>query len=222
LTVAAASDLTNVQSDLAATFRKFEPTVQVRFVNGASAMLAQQIDSGAAYDVFLSANAAFIDRLGSFRKVLPESIESYATGRVGVLWRDGKHHSLNDLTENWVRFVALPNPRLAPYGVAAQQALEHARLWEKVKPKIVYGENVRQALQLFDSGNADVVLTSDSLLQGRNAELLPADWHQAIVQKGGIVASSHNQSVAKHFLVFLVGPVGQSIFAKYGFGSPKP
>jgi molybdate transport system substrate-binding protein len=220
--VAAASDLTNLQADLTNAFRKFEPTVRVRFVIGASAMLAQQIESGAPYDVFLSANADFVDRLGSFGKVVPDSIESYATGRVGILWRDGKRHGLSDLTENWVRFVALPNPKLAPYGVAAQQALEHAKLWEKVKGKIVYGENVRQTLQLFDSANADAVLTSDSLLQGRNAELIPADQHQPITQKGGIVAASQNQPAARKFLAFLISPAGQSIFAKYGFASLKP
>jgi molybdate transport system substrate-binding protein len=140
LTVAAASDLTNLEPALAAAFRKYEPKVEVRFVTAASAMLKQQINSGAPYDVFLSANAEFVDQLASSRKLASESVKSYATGRVGVLWSDKKHHNINDLTQSWVRFVALPNPKLAPYGVAAQQALEHAGIWKQVQPKVVYGE----------------------------------------------------------------------------------
>ncbi len=191
LTVAAASDLTNLEPELAAAFSK---EGEVRFVTAASGVLSQQIENGAPYDVFLSANAQFVDRLASNGKVVPSSVLTYAVGRVGVLWRDGKSHSLSDLSQKWVRFVALPNPKLAPYGVAAVQALQHAGVWEFVSQKAVYGENVRQTLQMFESGNADAVLTSDSLLQGKSAQVIPADWHQPVVQKAGIVASSSNQA----------------------------
>jgi molybdate transport system substrate-binding protein len=222
LTVAAASDLTNVEPALAAAFRKYEPKTEVRFVTAASAMLREQIDSGAPYDVFLSANAEFVDKLASSGKLTSTSVKSYATGRVGILWKDQKRHNINDLTQSWVRFVAMPNPKLAPYGVAAHQALEHAGIWKQVQPKVVYGENVRQTLQLFESGNADAVLTSDSLLQGKSADLIPADWHKPIVQKGGIVAASANQQVAHKFLDFVLSPDGQAVFAKFGFGAPTP
>jgi len=220
LTVAAASDLTNLQPALTAGFRKYEPKIEVRSVIAASAMLKEQIASGAPYDVFLSANAEFVDQLASSGKLVPESVKAYAAGRVGMLWSDKKHHSLNDLAQSWVRFVALPNPKLAPYGVAAQQALEHAGIWKQVQPKVVYGENVRQTLQLFESGNADVVLTSDSLLQGKDPDLIPADWHRPIIQKGGIVAASSNQQAARKFLDFVLSPAGQAIFAQFGFGTP--
>lgn len=220
LTVAAASDLTQVQPALVGSFGKMQPGVRVRFVTEASGVLAQQIQNGAPYDVFLSANAHFVDQLGSNGKLTAGSIRSYAVGQVGVLWRDGKHHTLSHLAQSWVRFVALPNPKLAPYGVAAQQAIEHAGLWKAVQPKVVYGENVRQALQLFDSGNADAVLTSASLLGGRNPDMVPNSWHQPIVQKAGIVAGSPNQAAAREFLAFLVSPAGQAVFAKFGFGKP--
>jgi molybdate transport system substrate-binding protein len=219
LTVAAAADLSSLEPLLAQQFEKTNP-IRVRFVTAASAMLSEQIENGAPYDIFLSANSQFIDRLGSFGKVVPDSIRAYAVGRVGVLWRDGKSHELKDLTENWVRFVALPNPQLAPYGAAARQALEHAGVWKQVQPKVVYGENVRQALELFDSGNADAVLTADALLQGRNGELLPPDWHAPIIQKVGIVAASRNRDAAKKFVSFLLSPAGQAIFAQFGFGPP--
>ena len=219
LTVAAASDLAPLQNQLATACRKNEPNWTVRFVNGASALLAQQIENGAPYDVFLSANAGFVDRLASNRKLLPESVRPYAIGRVAILWRDEKRHPLSELAQSWVRFVALPNPKLAPYGVAAQESLEHAGVWEFVRQKVVYGENVRQALQLFESGNADAVLTAAALVQGKNPELIPAAWHQPIVQKAGIVASTPNRGAAEKFLDFLLSPPAQAIFTRFGFSN---
>jgi molybdate transport system substrate-binding protein len=185
-------------------------------------MLSQQIANGAPYDVFLSANAQFIDQLASNGKLRPDSVRAYATGRVAILWSDKKSHPVSDLTQNWVRFVALPNPKLAPYGLAAQQALEHAGLWAVVKERVVYGENVRQALQLFDSGNADAVLTADSLVHDRKPDLIPADWHQPILQKAGIVSATGHADAAQTFLKFLTGPDGQAVLAKFGFGPVTP
>ncbi len=220
LTVAAASDLTDLEPLLSSSFGKIHPGNRLRFVTASSAILAQQIANGAPYDVFLSANAQYVDRLSSSGKLASDSIRTYATGRVAILWRDGKHHPINDLAQNTVRFVALPNPKLAPYGVAAQQALEHAGIWKQVQPKVVYGENVRQTLQLFESGNADAAITSDSLLQGKNPQLIPAAWHQPITQKAGIVAGSKNVEAARKFLDFLVSPDGQAVFTQFGFGGP--
>ncbi len=222
LTVAAAADLSSLEPDLTSSFGKSAPGPQIRlrFVNAASAVLTQQIQNGAPYDVFLSANAEYVDRLSSFGKLDPASVRAYGIGRVGLLWSDKKHHSFSDLAQNWVRFVALPDPKLAPYGAAATQALEHAGIWKAVQPKIVYGENVREALQLFESGNADAVLTSASLLEGKNPQLVPDDWHQPILQKAGIVAASPNRAAAEAFMKFLLSPAGQAVFAKFGFGAP--
>ncbi|MBV9761503.1 MAG: molybdate ABC transporter substrate-binding protein [Acidobacteriaceae bacterium] len=214
LTIAAAADLSSLQVPLAKAYA--DP---VRFVIASSAVLAQQIENGAPYDVFLSANAAYVDRLASSRKLDPASVCIYTRGRVGLLWRDGRHHPFKDLTQDWVRIVALPNPRLAPYGVAAQQSIEHAGIWPKVQPKVVYGENVRETLELFTSGNADAVLTSNSLLRGKNPDLVPSEWHAPIVQKGGIVAGAKNLDAAQRFMNFLTGPAGQAVFADFGFES---
>src|SRR4051812_37427008 len=89
LTIAAASDLTNLESPLAAAFEKTNPSVHIRWVTAASAILSQQIDNGAPYDVFLSANAAYVEQLAAKRKIEPNSVIDYASGRVGVLWRGG-------------------------------------------------------------------------------------------------------------------------------------
>ncbi len=220
LTVAAASDLTNLEPALTIAFRKNEPKVELKFVTAASAALMQQIENGAPYDVFMSANAGYVDQLASNGKLVPASLTAYAVGQLGILWKDGKHHPFSDLGQSSVKVVALPNPKLAPYGVAAQQSLEHAGLWNIVSPKVVYGENVRQTLQLFESGNADVVLTSDSLMGGKNPEVIQADWHKPIIQKAGIVAASSQQTTAQAFMKFLNGPEAADIFTRYGFSKP--
>ena len=127
LTVAAASDLIPVQPAL----QKAQPNLQIRFVNAASAVLSQQIDNGAPYDVFLSANAH--SSTNWLRTVNCAPIRSVPTPPAGSRFcgSDKKPHPVSDLTQNWVRFVALANPRLAPYGAAAQQALEHAEALDR-------------------------------------------------------------------------------------------
>lgn len=217
LTVAAAADMSSAEHDLTDSFHKAFPADSVRFSFAASGALAQQIANGAPYDLFLSANESFVDQLAVTQKILPDSVHVYAFGQLGILWRDAKPHHLNELTEKWVRFAAIANPRLAPYGAAAQQSLEHENLWDTVRTKIVFGENVRQALQMFDTGNADVVLTAYSLLVGRpGAAIIPDDWHKPIRQKVGIVAASQNLDAARHFLAFLASPSGARILSEHG------
>ena len=207
--------------ELQKAFCRSDKSCAIRFVNSSSSALSQQIANGAPFDVFMSANAEYADRLGHSGKLLPSSVRVYTVGRVGVLWKDGKRHPLRELATAPIKFVGLPNPKLAPYGVAAQQALEYAGLWTMVQPKVVYGENVRQTLQLLESGNADAILTSDSLLQGKDAEVIPDDWHKPILQKAGLVTASPNRELARRFLDFLTGADGQAVFARYGF-SPLP
>lgn len=211
ITVAAAADLTAAEPALSAAFEKTNPNLKVRFVTGASTALAQQIKNGAPYDVFLSANVELVDQLGL------EAARNYATGHVAALWRDGKPHDLKDLLQPDVKFVALANPQLAPYGLAARKALEKAGLWEKVQGKVVYAENVRQALQLFDSGNADVALTAASLLIDRHSQWVEGG---TVAQRGGIVRGRPETKAAVRFMDWLVSKEGQAVLAKFGFDRP--
>jgi molybdate transport system substrate-binding protein len=212
LTIAAASDLSSAEPMLTAAFEKTNPSIRVRFVNGASAALAQQIQQGAPFDAFLSANVVLVDQLQL------ASPKTYAVGHVAMLWKDSKPHPLNDLAGPGVRFMALPNPKLAPYGLAAKQVLQRAGLWDKIQLKIVYAENVRQALELFDSGNADAVLTSASLIINRHPQILPSE----VLQKGGIVPATKMPEAAQKFLDWLVSPPAQQILATFGFDKPTP
>ncbi len=210
LTVAAAADLSAAEPALASAFEKTSPLVRVRFVTGASTALAQQIQAGAPFDVFLSANIDLVDQLHL------DSPKMYTVGHIAVLWKDGKPHPLTDLTLPTVRFVALANPKLAPYGLAAQQELQRSGLWDKLQGKIVYAENVRQTLQLFDTGNADAVLTALSLVIDRHPQIV----RSVIPQKGGIVPDTKSHKEAQAFMDWLVSPQAQQILAKYGFDKP--
>ena len=190
ITIAAAADLSAAEPGLTSRFEKAHPAIRVRFANGASTALAQQIQQGAPFDVFLSANVELVAKLRL------DSAKTYAVGHVAMLWRDGKPHPLSELGSSGVRYVAMANPKLAPYGLAAEQVLQRSGLWDKVQSKIVYAENVRQTLQLFDSGNADAVLTSLSLVIGRKPQIVPSE----VVQKAGIVRGSKERQAAEVFM----------------------
>ncbi len=222
LTVAAAADMASAEKDLTSSFHEIYPSDQMRFVFAASGALSQQIANGAPYDVFLSANEQFVDQLAAARKVLPDTVHVYALGELGILWRDGKSHQIKDLQEAQIRLIAIANPKLAPYGAAAREALEHEHLWETVQSKVVFGENVRQTLQILESGNADAVLTAFSLMIGRpGASVIPSDWHKPIRQKAGVIAASSNVELARKFLAFLQGPGGSAILRRHGLNPAK-
>ncbi len=210
LTVAAAADLSAAEPALAAAFEKTNPSLSIRFVTGASTALAQQIQHGAPFDLFLSANVDLVDSLHL------DEAKIYTVGHIAILWKDGKDHPLTDLTNPQIRFVAIANPKLAPYGLAAQHELQRLGLWDKLQPKIVYAENVRGTLQLFDSGNADAVLTALSLVTTRHPQIVRSE----IVQKAGIVPATKSPQPARAFLDWLLSPEAQQLLARYGFNKP--
>lgn len=218
LTVAAAADLASAQQDLADGFSRLQP-VSVRFSIGASGLLAKQIENGAPFDVFLSANEKFVKDLAAKGAVDQSTIRIYAVGRLGLWSRDGKIRSIAELTGPGVKRVAIANPQIAPYGVAAREFLERAGVWKSVEPKIVYGENVTQAFQYAESGNADAAITSWTLVSSKNGILLPPD-HSPIRQACGVVAASKQKEIAEKFLKFLLSPEGLAILSRHGLVQP--
>jgi molybdate transport system substrate-binding protein len=173
VTVAAAASLHGVMTRLVAG-HEARGEGPVTLVFGASGQLAQQITNGAPYDVFLSANRAWVERLMRGDHVRPGTVTPFAAGRLVLLL--ATHAELENapaladgavlarLRGDAFRHIALANPAHAPYGVAARQALQRAGLWEALGDKLVYGENVRQAQQFVESGNADAGLVALSLL----------------------------------------------------------
>lgn len=220
LLVAAAADLSPLEPALTKAFLH-ATGIRVRFVLGSSGMLARQIEQGAPYDVFLSANEKFVADLTKQGRLEPESVGTYAYGRVGLWSKSGSVRSLAELAGPAVLHLAIANPAHAPYGLAAEEVLKNQRLWGKIQAKVVYGENVRQALEYAQSGNADAVITAWSLLWDRGGILLPESWHSPIRQACGVVKSTGRRVEAKKFLGFLASPEGRAILKRYGLFPPK-
>jgi len=213
LIIAAASDLAPLAPKLEQAYKE-----KVRFTLASSGSLKQQIENGAPFDVFLSANEQYVKDLAAAGLVTDAT--SYAIGRIALWSPNGSVTSLADLIKSSVIHLAIPNPQHAPYGVAARQALESQGVWKDVEPKIVYGENVRQALQFAESGNADAVITSWTLLIGKG-KLLPDQWHAPIRQTGAVVKSTSQPDAARRFLKFLLGAEAQKILNNGGLWSFK-
>lgn len=216
LIVAAASDL----APLTAPLEKGFPAAHVKFSLASSGALMHQIENGAPFDVFLSANDQYVAELAHKGDVDPSTVLVYATGRLALWSRDGSVKSVGDLKNAKVVHVAIANPEHAPYGVAARQMLENRGLWSALQSKIVYGENVSQALQFAETGNADAVITSWTLLKGRGI-LLPDSWYSPIRQAGAVVRSSAQPSLARQFLKFLTGPEGRRLLQSGGLFPPR-
>ena len=106
--------------------------------------------------------------------------------------------------------------------MAAEQLLRSLHLWEKTKPKLVFGENIRQTLQLAESGNADIAIVAWSLVLSKGGLLLPDTGHQPIRQAGGIVTGSKRQNEARKLLDLLASAPGRDLLRRFGFGPPQP
>jgi molybdate transport system substrate-binding protein len=225
LTVGAASDLTNAFDEIGREFQKTTGT-KVVFNFGSSGMLAKQIEQGAPIDLFAAANIDFVNQLEQKGLIFPDTKKAYARGRI-VLWtaqNSGvKIEKLSDLTLPDIKRVAIANPEHAPYGMAARQALERAGLWDAVKPKIVYGENIRQTMQYAQTGNVEVAIVALSLTPGSDGHwlLVSDELHNPLDQVFAVIKGAKNESAARAFVDFVVGEPGQAIMKRYGFTKPN-
>lgn len=230
LRVAAAADLQAVFQDLGGRFQK-ETGHTVELTFGSSGNFFSQIQNGAPFDMFFSADIDYPARLEAAGSIEPGSLYRYATGRI-VLWarKDSTidvKQGLQTLTDSRVRKVSIANPEHAPYGRAAVAALRHAKIYEKVRDKLVLGENVSQAAQFVESGNADVGILALSLAlapplksAGTYYEI-PASFYPAIDQASVILKSSKQKEIARQFLTFLERPDIAEFMRNNGLDVPE-
>jgi len=224
LTIAAAANLTDVFSEVARAF-KARTGVDVIFSYGATAQLAQQIDNGAPFDLFAAADTKHVDDLVLTRKLVADSRRVYALGRL-ALWIPSaeqiEFREWKDLGAAKIRFIAIAQPELAPYGFAAVEALKNAGLWDRVQPKVVYANSVNMAKQLAASGNTEAAFTAYSLVLHERGTVLQVDPHlyHPLDQAMAIVASSARMEEARKFQAFLLGAEGRAILAKSGYSAP--
>lgn len=229
--VAAAADLRFALNELTAAFKSAHPNVDVTVSYGSSGSFFAQLLNRAPFDVFLSADLNYPRQLADRGLILPGTEFTYGIGRV-VLWTlasspiDVTHAGMNALTDPRVRHVAIANPEHAPYGRAAESALRSAGVYERVAPKLVFGENVSQALQFVQSGSAEVGIIALSLAvspavenAGRFLEI-PLDSYPPIEQGGAILSWASNAEAARLFRSFMLSGDARGVLRRYGFFPP--
>jgi len=229
ITVAAASDLQFAFQDVAARFQK-DTGKKVQLIFGSSGNFFTQIQNGAPFDVFFSADIDYPKKLDATGLVEPGTLYQYATGKI-VLWVPNESkldlgQGLRVLLDPSIKKIALANPKHAPYGRAAVAAIKHEDLYDKVSAKFVLGENISQTASFVTSGSADVGIVALSLAlapamkqKGRYAEI-STDAYPPLEQAAVILKSSQKKDIARQFLEFLKTPTILELLRSYGFSVP--
>jgi molybdate transport system substrate-binding protein len=225
LRVAAASDLLFAFEEVGAAFEKATGRRAV-FSFGSTGLLEKQIAEGAPFDVFAAADTAYADDAVKAGACLADSRAIYAIGRIALLAPKTAAYfpqRMADLTDPRVSRVAIANPDHAPYGRAAKQAMVRAGVWPSVQSKLAQGDNVHQALDFVQSGNADVAIVALSLALATDDQwsVVPAELHDRIDQ--ALVVCTRGKAgpaAGQRFVTYLTSAEGRAVMHKYGFGFP--
>ena len=227
VTIAAAADLKFALDEIVDQFSRSHPGDKVEAIYGSSGKFQTQIQQGAPYDLFFSADIAYPRALAA-AGFAASPVKPYAIGRL-VLWSaslDARKLQLADLAAPQFKRIAIANPKHAPYGKRAEEALRAASVWEKVKDRLVFGENIAQTAQYVQTGNAQVGLLALSLAlnpelarQGGHA-LIPDNLHQPLEQGFIITRRAAANPVAARFADYMDSSEARALMAKYGFVLP--
>ena len=227
LTVSAAISLTNALQEIKSLYQRSKPNVNITYNFGASGALQQQIEQGAPVDVFFSAASKQIDALQQKKLLFPGTRINLLTNRLVLITpRNGSTLSnFTDLTRPQVKRIAIGEPRSVPAGQYAQELLTNLKIFDTLKSKLVYGNNVRQVLTFVETGNADAGIVyatdakqSDSVRVGTTA---PASLYSPINYPIAVLKDSKNVAAARDFVQFLSSSQARGVFQKYGFGTAR-
>lgn len=228
--IAAAADLVYCLDELNKAYREAHPDTELKVSTGSSGNFFAQIKNGAPFDVFLSADVSYPQALLDAGLADKTSLSIYAVGRI-VLWTNTDKiditAGLPSLTSNDIKKVAIANPDHAPYGKAAKAALEHFQLWDKLKDKIVLGDNIAQTAQFIQTGNAEAGVVALSLVLAPNLAKaghwveIPADSYPPLKQAAVITNQGASNPAAGAYLAFLRSAAARAIFDKFGFRLPE-
>ena len=193
--------------------------------DGSTGKLFAQIENGAPFEVFLSADAERPRRLEADRQAVAGTRFAYALGRL-ALWsaRDDFVRDEAVLRSDDFAHLAIANPELAPYGVAARDVLEHLGLWDRLQPKLVRGEDIGQTFHFVSSGNAELGFVALSQLAGEKGGsrwLVPAKLHAPIEQQVVLLQTGKDDPAARAFLDFLKGREARLLIERAGYGLPS-
>jgi len=231
LTVAAAADLSSALQEIADRYEK-KTGVHLKLSFGASGALTQQIQNGAPFDLFFSADMDYPRQLIAAGAADPASLYQYAVGKV-VLWvpadspLDLDHKGMSVLLDPSVKKIAVANPQHAPYGRAAVAALKHAGMYDQIADRLVLGENVAQAAQFVESGNAQAgfVALAHAVAPGMRGKgkywEVPADFYPPLAQGVVVLSHSQNKKEAAEFLEYIKTKEAAELLQKFGFTLPQ-
>jgi molybdate transport system substrate-binding protein len=222
LTVAAAANARPAFEEIRAAFER-QSGIRVVVSYGASGILARQVEQGAPFDLFLSADESFLSRLEERHLVAPGRA-AYAEGTLVLATAPGrpKCTSIRDLLNPAFARIAVAKPEIAPYGRAAIDALTRSGVIDGVRPRLVFAENVRDALRYVESGDADAGFAAES--EARETRLarfaVARELYAPIRQEAAVVARSSHPNEAAALLRFLRGPEARAIWARHGYRLP--
>jgi len=227
ITIAAAADLKFAMGEIVTAFKLANPGETVDVIYGSSGKFHTQIQQDAPYDLFFSADIKFPQELAKAGLAASE-VKPYAFGRI-VLWsttQDASKMTLASLTDPKIARITIANPKHAPYGKRAEEALRSAGLWDKVEAKLVYGENIAHTAQFVQSGNAQAGIIALSL--ALNPELaskggywlIPDTLHEPLEQGYIITKRAAANPLAKRFADYMAGKAARAVMVKYGFVLP--
>jgi molybdate transport system substrate-binding protein len=232
VTVAAAADLKFAMDEIVTKFHPVHSNIKVRVTYGSSGNFHSQLSQRAPFDIFFSADAIYPARLVEAGLARAESQFVYGIGRIVVWVRadspiDPNRLGIESLKHSSVRKIAIANPVHAPYGMAAVAALRKLGVYESVKDRLVYGENIAQATQFVESGAADIGIIAMSLAvappmlsKGRYWEV-PLDAYPKMEQGGVILSWTKQPKAAEAFREFVLSEPGKSILRRHGFFMPN-
>ena len=228
VTLSVAISLKEVTEDLGRTFMASHSGVTLRYNFGASGDLQKQIEAGAPVDVFLSAAQRQMDDLEKQKLIVASTRRAFARNVLVVVKPADSSVDLskvNDLLESRVVHIAIGNPKTVPAGQYAEESLRALGLWDRVQPKLVFAENVRQVLDYVARGEVEVgfVYATDAAprAQGvKEAFRAPDDSYRPVVYPGAVMAASKQPALAQAFLDLLASPQGRAVLSRFGFHPP--
>lgn len=224
LTVSAAISLTNAMQEIKALYQSSNPNVNITYNFGASGALQQQIQQGAPVDVFFSAATKQMDALQQKNLLDPGTRRNLLTNRLVLITPTNAKAltSFQALTGDQVKQIAIGEPKSVPAGQYAQELLTNLKIFDSIKSKLVYGNNVRQVLTYVETGNVDagIVYITDAKESKsvRVAATAQENLHSPIVYPVAVLRDSKNVTASREFVQFLSGTQARTIFEKYGFG----
>ncbi|WP_373230566.1 molybdate ABC transporter substrate-binding protein [Cohnella sp.] len=224
LTVAAASDLTMAFKEIGQVFEK-NTNSKIEFNFSSTGTLAQQIENGAPFDVFAAANISFVDGLKEKGKVIADTQQLYAQGRIGLattVKSTLQIKELKDLLDPQIKKIAIANPDHAPYGLAAKQALQKAGLWDQLQDKLVFGKNISETLTFITTGNAEAGIIAQSIAKPDETrfQLIDPSLYDPLNQAIAVIKGTSQEELARQFVLFVNEPDSRKIMQKYGFAPP--